>query len=167
MARNVEIKAKVNDVRCLLELIEKLPVESHETLNQEDTFFETGPGRLKLRRLGKDRGQIIRYHRNDEKGPKMSDYSIEETKYPDDALRFLSEDHRIKGVVKKRREVYIVGRTRIHVDEVEGLGNFVEFEYVLDEGQDIRDGKEAINTLMSSLGINEQDLVECAYIDLL
>lgn len=167
MARNVEIKARARDAGRLRGSIETLPVSSREMLLQEDTFFRAGPGRLKLRRFDADRGQLIRYGRADEKGPKVSSYSILETNYPDAVLRSLSNRYEIQGMVRKSREVYIVGQTRIHLDEVEGLGSFVEFEYVLDEGQDAEEGKEFIKALMARLGIGEEDLVEGAYIDLL
>lgn len=167
MARNVEIKARARDARRLRGSIETLPVSSREVLLQEDTFFRAGPGRLKLRRFDADLGQLIRYGRADEKGPKVSSYSILETNHPDAVLRSLSNRYEIQGIVRKSREVYIVGQTRIHLDKVEGLGSFVEFEYVLDEGQDAEEGKEFIKALMARLGIGEEDLVEGAYIDLL
>lgn len=167
MARNVEIKARARDSGRLRQLIEALPVSSREVLSQEDTFFLAGPGRLKLRRFSAGRGQLIRYGRADEKGPKVSSYSILETNQPDVVRRSLSGRYEIQGAVRKKREVYIVGQTRIHLDEVEGLGSFVEFEYVLDEGQDAGEGKEFLKALMTRLGIGEEDLVEGAYIDLL
>ncbi len=167
MARNVEIKARARDTERLRESIEALPVSSREVILQEDTFFRAGPGRLKLRRFSAGRGQLIRYGRADEKGPKVSSYSILETNQPDTVLKSLSGRYEIQGTVRKRREVYIVGQTRIHLDDVEGLGSFVEFEYVLDEGQDAEGGKEFIKALMARLGIGAEDLVEGAYIDLL
>lgn len=167
MARNVEIKAKARDATRLRQLIEALPVSSREVLSQEDTFFHAGPGRLKLRRFSAGRGQLIRYGRADEKGPKVSSYSILETNQPDVVLKSLSGRYEIQGTVRKKREVYIVGQTRIHLDDVEGLGSFVEFEYVLCEGQDAREGKEFIKALMARLGIGAEDLVKGAYIDLL
>jgi len=148
-------------------LIEELPVSSREVLQQEDTFFQVGEGRLKLRRFAPDRGQLIRYDRTDGKGPKVSEYSVAETNYPDAVLRSLARCYEIQGVVKKKREVCIVGRIRIHVDEVEGLGDFVEFEHVLDEGQDAQEGKEQVEALMVRLEIGAEDLLEGAYVDLL
>ncbi len=166
MARNIEIKAKVKDVERLRALIEKLPVISRETFFQEDTFFRISTGRLKFRRLGPDRGQLIYYDRADSKGPKISEYSILETNQPDIVNRSLSKCREILGVVRKKRDVYIVGQTRIHVDEVEGLGKFVEFEFVFEEGQDVQEGKKTIAQLMVILGIEEDSLLGGAYIDL-
>ncbi len=71
--RNIEIKAKVRNQSRTRELIERLPVSSREVLDQEDTFFVVEKGRLKLGRFADERGELIRYERADEKGPKTSE----------------------------------------------------------------------------------------------
>ena len=71
--RNIEIKAKVRNQSRTRELIERLPVSSREVLDQEDTFFVVENGRLKLGRFADERGELIRYERADEKGPKTSE----------------------------------------------------------------------------------------------
>jgi predicted adenylyl cyclase CyaB len=73
----------------------------------------------------------------------------------------------VRGVVSKTRYLYIVGHTRVHLDEVEGLGRFLELESVLgpDHGED--EGQRAVSELMAKLGIAEDDLIHVAYIDLL
>ncbi len=167
IVKNIEIKAKARNLAQIRELVERLPVSSREVLVQEDTFFFVENGRLKLRRFADERGELIRYERADEKGPKTCEYRISATNYPDVVLRSLSGRYAIQGVVKKMREVYIVGQMRIHLDDVEGLGNFVEFEYVLNEGQDVREGEERVNELIGILGISRDDLEDKGYIDLL
>lgn len=167
ITKNVEIKAKVRNMGRTRELIEKLPVSARAVLYQEDTFFVVPKGRLKLRRFAHDRGELIRYDRADEKGPKTSEYSISTTNSPDVVLRSLSGRYAIQGIVKKKREVYAIGQTRIHLDDVEGLGSFIELEYVLNEGQDAQEGEERLNELICILDINRDDLVDRAYVDLL
>ena len=73
----------------------------------------------------------------------------------------------IRAVVRKRRAVYFVGQTRIHLDRVEGLGVFIELEVVLDSDQDIRHGAAVVEDLMLKLEIEKEDLVPAAYVDLL
>ncbi|MCI0529102.1 MAG: class IV adenylate cyclase, partial [Nitrospira sp.] len=73
----------------------------------------------------------------------------------------------VRGTVRKKRRVFMVGQTRIHLDQVEGLGNFVELEVVLKDGQCGAEGMRICEKLMKSLGIAEDDLIEGAYIDLL
>jgi predicted adenylyl cyclase CyaB len=72
----------------------------------------------------------------------------------------------IKGVVRKERTVFMVGQTRIHFDEVEGLGTFIEIEVVLDSNASATDGVLLAEELMKKLEIRKQDLVTSAYIDL-
>ncbi|PKU28596.1 c-jun-amino-terminal kinase-interacting protein 2 [Limosa lapponica baueri] len=73
----------------------------------------------------------------------------------------------VLGVVRKERLLYLVGQTRVHLDSVEGLGDFLELEVVLTEEQTVEDGERVAQQLMKELGIEEQDLISGAYLDLL
>lgn len=73
----------------------------------------------------------------------------------------------MRGVVRKVRRLYLAGQTRIHLDDVEGLGHFMELEVVLRPGQSEAEGQTIAKTLMEKLGVIESDLLECAYMDLL
>jgi predicted adenylyl cyclase CyaB len=73
----------------------------------------------------------------------------------------------VRGVVRKRRYLYLVGQTRVHLDEVEGLGEFMELEVVLRPEQSDAEGQAIARDLMTRLGIREEDLLEGAYMDLL
>jgi hypothetical protein len=79
------------------------------------------------------------------------------------------KDHisRIRGVVRKTRYLYLVGETRVHLDDVEGLGQFMELEVVMQEGQSDAEGQAIAEGLMASLGVESSDLLEGAYMDLL
>ena len=72
----------------------------------------------------------------------------------------------IRAVVRKKRTVYFCEQTRIHLDEVDGLGAFIELEVVLDTGQDIQFGIAVAQDLMSRRRIEKDDLVASAYVDL-
>lgn len=71
------------------------------------------------------------------------------------------------GVVEKTRRVYRIGQTRIHLDAVKGLGDFVEIEVVLQPGQSEDDGRQIADDLVIKLGVVPYDLIGCAYIDIL
>ena len=73
----------------------------------------------------------------------------------------------IRGVVRKTRYLYLVGQTRIHLDDVEGLGQFMELEVVLEDGQSDADGQVIAEGLMTALGVESGDLIDGAYMDLL
>ena len=70
-------------------------------------------------------------------------------------------------MVRKARHLYIAGRTRIHLDRVEGLGDFLELEVVLAEEDSIKDGEAEAQKLMEPLRVLPEDLVPDAYADLL
>jgi len=166
MARNVEIKARLSDPDRIRSILEELVDSPPEILEQTDTFFSVSSGRFKLRVQG-GRSELIYYERPDTASAKESRYSVIRIDEPDLLRAVLAEAIGVRGTVKKRRFLYRIGKTRVHLDEVEGLGSFLELEVVLDEGEMVEDGVATANRLMGKLGIEDEDLVACAYIDLL
>jgi predicted adenylyl cyclase CyaB len=69
--------------------------------------------------------------------------------------------------VQKRRTVFLIGQTRIHLDDVDGLGSFMEFEVVLRDGQSVAQGEQIAAHLMGALSVSPADLIRDAYVDLL
>lgn len=167
MPFNIEIKARVRNFDEIRRRAENLSDTPVEVIPQEDTFFNTPQGRLKLRLLSGDRGQLIYYTRPDQEGPKRSDYHISHTTDPANLKRVLELAYGIRGVIQKTRYLYLVGQTRVHLDDVEGLGQFMELEVVMREGQSDAEGQAIAEDLMSSLGVERSDLLEGAYMDLL
>lgn len=167
MARNVEIKARVRNLDDVRKRAQSLSGAAPEVLKQEDVFFPAERGRLKLRQLAPDVGQLIYYDRPDKAGPKTSTYSISHTQNPAELREVLASALGETMTVSKVREVYIVGQTRIHLDMVEGLGAFMELEVVLCEDHSEQSGQDTAFALMEQLGIERADLVEGAYADLL
>jgi adenylate cyclase class IV len=166
-ARNVEIKAAVPDFTGVTVALARLSPGPGVVLAQEDTFFRCPGGRLKLRTLSADAGELIYYERADHAGPRTSDYGLAPTVEPGRLRAVLAAACGIIGTVRKRRTLHMVGRTRVHLDEVEGLGRFVEVEVVLDDGEPLQRGVAEARGLMAALGIQEDQLVPQAYVDLL
>jgi predicted adenylyl cyclase CyaB len=167
MATNIEIKARVDDFDALKARAESLSDQSVQVISQEDTFFNTDKGRLKLRVLAPDQGYLIYYERPDQDGPKRSDYHLTKTEEPESLKKVLTLALGIRGVVRKTRHLYMVGQTRIHLDEVEGLGHFMELEVVMQADQSDTEGQSIAENLMRRLGVREEALLEGAYMDLL
>lgn len=168
MARNIEIKARITDVQALLPVAAALadarePVRIH----QDDSFFACAKGRLKLRQFDDGRGELIHYQRADAQGPKLSDYVIVPTDQPAALREALQRAWGSVGRVIKRRWLLMAGATRIHLDEVEGLGHFLELEVVLRDDQTEAEGQAIAEQLLRQLGIGPQQLVSGAYVDLL
>jgi predicted adenylyl cyclase CyaB len=167
MPANIEIKARVHDLSELRKRAEAISDTPVETIPQEDTFFHTLRGRLKLRASRPDLGQLVYYERPDQDGPKRSNYHIFETKDPDNLRTTLQMALGVRGVVRKTRYLYLCDQTRIHLDDVEGLGTFMELEVVLKDGQSDAKGQVIAEDLMNKLGIQKEDLLEGAYMDML
>ena len=100
-------------------------------------------------------------------GPKHSDYKIFETDNPAELKLILAQAYGVRGVISKVRYLYMVGQTRIHLDDVLGLGKFMELEVVLRPDQTDEQGQAIAEDLMRKLGIQEADLIEGAYMDLM
>ena len=168
MKRNVEIKATVADLAAVRRVVEGLADSGPMELEQEDTFFVCPRGRLKLRRFaGCSQAELIYYERPERSGPKESRYTVHPTADPEGLRDVLAAAFGIRGVVRKRRTVYLVGPTRVHLDQVEGLGEFVELEVVLRPEQDLMEGEVTARELMAKLGIAQGQLIDRAYLDLL
>jgi predicted adenylyl cyclase CyaB len=167
MPANIEIKARTEKHEELRERLFVLSGALPEILLQEDTFFHSPNGRLKLRVLQSGPAQLIHYNRPDQQGPKRSNYHVFETNDPESLKTALSRAFGVRGVVRKERLLYIVGQTRVHLDSVSELGSFVELEVVLRPGQSDAEGQMVARDLMAILDICEEDLLDCAYIDLL
>ena len=167
MPSNIEIKAHVHDFEEIRRRAEKLSNTPVEVIPQVDTFFNTSHGRLKLRVLSEKKGQLIYYTRPDQEGPKRSDYHLSLTSDPENLKRVLELAYGIRGIVRKTRYLYLVDQTRVHLDDVEGLGQFMELEVVMREGQSDAEGQLIAEGLMAALGVKRTDLLEGAYMDLL
>jgi len=167
MPRNVEIKARVSDLSALVAKAKTIADSGPTDLYQDDTFFACPNGRLKLRVASPSKGELIFYQRPDSAGPKESLYVVAPTSSPDLLRHVLSLGYGVTGRVRKRRILFLAGRTRIHLDQVEGLGDFVELEVVLAEHEPTEAGAAAARELMEKLGILPEQLVTGAYVDLL
>jgi adenylate cyclase len=167
VGRNVEIKARVADRAALEEIVRGIADGPPELIEQDDRFFNCGGGRLKLRFFSPDRGELIFYRREDGTEPTGSEFIKSPTTSPGTLLEALTAAHGVAGVVRKRRTLYMVGQTRVHLDAVEGLGDFLELEVVMRADQSLEEGERIAHELMATLGVSEGDLVAEAYVDLL
>ena len=166
MPSNIEVKAYARNFEEINSRAEKLSDTPVQIIPQEDIFFNVETGRLKLRVLAPDRAQLIYYTRPDQEAPKRSDYYITYSSDPQNLRRVLGLANGVRGIVRKTRYLYLVGQTRVHLDDVEGLGQFMELEVVLAEGQSDAQGQKIAEDLMSALGVERADLIEGAYMDL-
>ena len=169
MEKNVEIKARIPSLEFpkLKERVSGLADGESVVLNQVDSFFVSKKGRLKLREFSDGKAELLYYERQDVTGPKTSFYTRIEIDSAVEMKALLISTNGLQGVVAKRRELFFVGRTRIHLDEVETLGTFLELEVVLDESETSTAGMAIADELMARLQIIPEQLISNSYFDLL
>jgi predicted adenylyl cyclase CyaB len=167
MGRNIEIKAHIESIQALLPQVVALADKGPIEVAQDDTFFACENGRLKLRAFSKDDGELIFYRRTNQMGPKESFYLRAPTSSPDALRDLLSQAYRQGKRIQKRRIFFYSGRTRIHLDDVKGLGHFLELEVVLEESEPAEAGIREANDIMMRLSIEPTQLIDAAYVDLL
>jgi adenylate cyclase class IV len=166
VARNIEIKARIDSVDALLPRARAVAGGEPQLIEQDDRFFTVPNGRLKLRRFADGSAELIQYHRPDRAEARASDYV--RVAVPDaDALALaLERALGAAGRVRKQRWLLLAGQTRIHLDRVQGLGDFMELEVVLRDGQTDAEGQAIAEQLMRDLGLADAPRLTGAYVDL-
>jgi predicted adenylyl cyclase CyaB len=167
VSRNVEIKARITSVEALVPKVKAVADQGPFEIRQDDTYFACNTGRLKLRTFSKSEGELIYYRRADQQGPKESFYLRSPTTTPEVLREALTLAYGQTGHVEKHRTLFLVGRTRVHLDRVSGLGHFLELEVVLEEHESSEVGVREANELLVELGVERSQLVEGGYFDLL
>jgi homotetrameric cytidine deaminase len=165
---NVELKARDFDPPATAARCRALGAEDHGMLWQRDTYFARARGRLKLREQGEDGGELIAYRRPDRTEPEESSYVLAPVGAPEELSKALDAALGTTVVVAKRRRLFIWENVRIHLDEVEELGTFVELEAVVGSGPDeLAIARERVAHLRTELAIEDDALVAVGYADLL
>lgn len=130
--QNIEIKVRVSSLKDIRDLAVSLGAEPQWTHDQTDTYFNVSHGRLKLRETSvDDSGNLISYSRPNETESRISQYRLMPVSDVATLKQILRETLGILVTIEKRRELLIYGSTRIHLDEVDRLGAFVELETVI------------------------------------
>jgi predicted adenylyl cyclase CyaB len=167
--RNIELKARLHDRDAAEQVCRDVRARPGGLLRQTDTYFHADHGRLKLRETTGGDGRVdrclITYYRPDDAAPRASEYAV--TPVPPNASRSLQRELRVLAVVRKERSLYLWEGVRIHLDAVETLGDFIEFEAVLGGDCDEDEGHRLVAGLRARFGIADTDLVARSYVDLL
>ena len=162
--RNIELKARLRDWAKALCVCSELGTILHGDIRQTDTYFPVPEGRLKLRASDPGEDYLVFYRRADLAGPKACDYLIRPV---DRSLRdLLAGALGTLAVVEKTRTLFLWENVRIHLDRVEGLGEFIEFEAVLTDGYDETDGYRKLEKLEAAFEIAAEDRITISYLDM-
>jgi len=161
---NVEIKARCPDLAGARERAHRLATRVVGVDRQVDTYFVVPNGRLKLRESSLSGGQLIPYLRPDRAAARRSDYRVLPVDDPAGLRELLAAILGVHRVVRKTREIVLVDNVRIHLDEVEDLGTFLELEAVFDGSPDAEAAEHAkVARLLAELGVSEERLVATSY----
>ncbi len=163
---NVELKARDRDPARSLARCLEIGAEDRGLLRQRDTYLAVPDGRLKLREEDGGAPHLIAYRRTDEARARESEYSIAAVADPSALRSTLASVLGVRAEVRKRRRLFLLGQVRIHLDEVDGLGRFIELEGVAAAGSDLSGERAAVERLRSALEIAERDLVGVGYLEL-
>jgi adenylate cyclase class 2 len=161
----LELKARTKSLDALRRRLLNLNATYVGRLRQVDTYFNSSRGRLKIREVdGQEKATIIYYLRENIKGPKRSKIIVVDTQEPEPFKALFESLFDTKVKVDKEREIYILEGTQIHLDDVQNLGTFMEFERkITDASKD----HETLLDLMKKLQIEEKNLIQGSYSDLL
>jgi len=161
--RNVELKARDLDPERSLACCRELGAVDHGTLWQCDTYFPVPSGRLKLREQRPGQAVLIQYDRADQPDQRESRYRLVRVLDVEEARQALTDALGVTVTVVKRRRLFLWHSVRIHLDDVERLGRFIELEAVAGATSDLDSEWKLIAILRERLSITDESLVATGY----
>lgn len=163
--RNVELKAHDSDPETSRQTCLSLGAKDRGEIAQRDTYFAVTSGGLKLREEHPGLAHLIQYERASEPQQRESRYRIINVSEPEMMIEVLAASIGVRGIVVKRRRLLLWQSVRIHLDEVERLGSFIELEAVAPASSDLAHEYELIAELREALAISDERLVSLGYAD--
>lgn len=163
--RNIELKARFDNPAGSLSVCRTLGAEDHGEIRQRDTYFYVASGGLKLREETPGQAQLIQFERSHEPQARESRYRIVVIEDGRGLLVALDAALGVKMVVAKRRRLHIWREVRIHLDEVDGLGTFIELEAVARPESDLTRERGLVRELRDAFAITDAQLLSNGYAD--
>ncbi len=164
MPRNLELKCRIASRAIACECARALGALPQGVLIQEDTYFVIHHGRMKLREHHPGAAELIVYERPNQKGDRWSDYQKIDVTASPGLKEALAQALGVACVVRKKRHLFLASQARIHIDEVEGLGTFLEFEVT---NEDPVIAERTMAELRKAFGLGGEEGIGCSYADLM
>jgi adenylate cyclase, class 2 len=165
MRKNLELKAHYPSSKSAESVCLRLGADRRGVLRQTDTYFRIRRGRLKLREINSDQFELIYYQRKNLKGTRHSDFLVVPLKSVQPMNDVCKGVFGVKAIVKKKRSLFLYKNARIHIDSVEGLGTFIEFEVIVNRGR--KQAARLMSFLISEFQIEKRAMIGESYCDLL
>jgi adenylate cyclase class 2 len=165
MPSNLELKAVCRSLLDAQKIARKIRAKRIGVMHQTDTYFRVSHGRLKLREIRRAGSELIYYRRPNRKGSRFSDYIIAPVGSGAPVKKLFRSMLGERAVVQKTRRLYLYKNARIHLDQVEGLGSFIEFEVLNKKGK--RQAQSMMFFLKKEFGIKRGSIIAGSYSDLI
>jgi predicted adenylyl cyclase CyaB len=166
-ARNIEIKVRLRDRPRVEAALVALGARDAGIETQHDIFYRVTAGRLKLRQSSRDGATLIQYDRADTAAVRDSNYRLVTITNPEALCAALDSSLGRCGEVRKNRPLWWIDNVRVHLDDVERLGSFLEVEAIVDAAHPEAACRAHVEALLDRFGIAARDRAAVAYVDLL
>lgn len=163
MPLNLELKIKLDSYDSIKKKLSKIKAEFVKTLKQKDVYYKINSGLLKLR-IENGSQSIIKYLRDEKGKDRFSNFEVLHFS-SGDAEKFFKDMYKVETVVEKKRQLFIFDNTRVHLDEVKGLGKFLELETLVLGGK--RDALRRYNEIVRLLSLDRYESIRKSYRDLM
>lgn len=163
MAQNLELKIKIVSADEFIATLEKIGAVDEGILNQKDTYYKFDKGLLKLRSVN-GRFELIKYLRDESGERRWSNYELLYLEGKN-VEKYLSELFDVEVIVEKIRRLYIYKKTRIHLDSVKNLGEYLELETVVNEDQ--QEAQILFDEIVELLKLDKFKEIRSSYRDLM
>jgi adenylate cyclase, class 2 len=165
MPQNLELKARIASVSDAVHTAHRLKAHVKGMLHQRDIYYKVSRGRLKLRIINNHSTELIFYNRPNKKGSRYSDYFVLPVSNRKLTNELCTTAFGQKVVVEKKRRLFLYKNSRIHLDEVRGLGTFIEFEVLVKYGR--RQAQKLLEVLSTEFAIKPTAVIALSYSDIL
>jgi predicted adenylyl cyclase CyaB len=165
--RNVELKARLASLDAARQTADNICTKRLPDQVQVDTYFHCRQGRLKLREIDGQQAELVWYERPNQHQARTSRYQLVTVSQPAELKAALAAALGVRCEVTKRRAIYLHHNVRIHIDEVSGLGTFLEFEAMLIDGVDQPRAQEQVRSLSTEFQLQPSQLIDSSYADLI
>lgn len=163
--KNVELKAELRDLALAREICKSQGAQPMGVLEQTDTYYRMASGRLKRRDTTGKEPEYIFYERPNQAASKVSQFTLYSQAQATE--RFGRQPLEVWLTVTKQRELWMLENTRIHLDQVQSLGSFLEFEYLVSSSNTVEAGRLEVQRLRQAFAIVLGEIIDCSYSDLL
>ena len=159
MPKNLELKIYCSSFSGLKKTLKVINAEFSGELIQKDVYYKNEKGLLKLR-IENGEQSLIKYLRDEEGKDRWSDFHV--LKFSGgNTEEFFNDIFEVEAIVEKKRLLYMYNNTRVHLDEVKGLGNFLELETLVLSG--LKDAQNRFNKIIDLLGLDIKKQIKNSY----